>query len=205
MPQTARPTAGERVGAPGRRRGSEADTATEELIRGVNEAVRLTLKHGTEARPTPAVHNLNQEGTALPRLARGNRNAGDLSPVVNLPLPLPLPRRAPTASFHALQEWEGYVVEMRATDFLAHLTDLTAGAPHEQEEATIPLSELSDHDAARMTTGSVFRWVIGYERSPAGTKKRVSQIVLRDLPAMTEADLRSGEEWARETMRAFGP
>ena len=190
MPQTARSTAGERVDAHGRRRGSDADTAAEELIRGVNEA-----------RPTPAVHNLNQEGTTLPRLARGNRNAGDLSPVVNLPLP----RRAPTASFHALQEWEGYVVEMRATDFVAHLTDLTAGALHEQEEATIPISELSDHDAARMTTGSVFRWVIGYERSPAGTKKRVSQIVLRDLPAMTEADLRSGEEWARETIRAFGP
>ena len=203
MPQTARSTAGGRVDALGRRRGSDTDTAAEELIRGVNEAVRLTLKHGTEARPTPAAHNLNQEGTALPSLARGNRNAGDLPPLVNLPPPLP--RRAPTASFHALQEWEGYVVEMRATDFVAHLTDLTAGAPHEQEEATIPLSELSDHDAARMTTGSVFRWVIGYERSPAGTKKRVSQIVLRDLPAMTEADLRSGEEWARKTMRAFGP
>ena len=202
MPQVARLTAGERVDALGRRRGSDADTAAEELIRSVNEAVRLTLKHGTEARPTPTVHNLNQEGTALPNLARGNRNAGDLSPVVNLPPPLP--RRAPTASFHALQEWEGYVVETRATDFVAHLTDLTAGASHEREEAIIPLSELSDHDAARMTTGSVFRWVIGYERSPAGTKKRVSQIVLRDLPAMTEADLRAGEEWARETMRAFG-
>ena len=194
MPQTARSTAGERVDAHGRRRDSDVDTAAEELIRDVNEA-----------RPPPAVHNLNQEGTALPSLARGNRNAGDLSPVVNLPLPLPLPRRTLTVSFHALQEWEGYVVEMRATDFLAHLTDLTAGASHEQEEAIIPLTELSDHDAARMTTGSVFRWVIGYERSPAGTKKRVSQIVLRDLPAMTEADLRSGEEWARETMRAFGP
>ena len=143
----------------------------EELIRGVNEAVRVTLKHGTEARPTPTVHNLDKEGTALPSLARGNRNAGDLSPVVNLPLPLPLPRRAPTASFHALQEWEGYVVEMRATDFVAHLTDLTAGASHEQEEAIIPLTELSDHDAARMTTGSVFRWVIGYERSPAGNEE----------------------------------
>ena len=202
MPQADRSTAGERVDALERPRGSDADTAAEELIRGVNEAVRLTLKHGTEACPPPAVHNLNQEGTALPSLARGNRNAGGLSPVVNLPPPLP--RRAPTASFHALQEWEGYVVETRATDFLAHLTDLTAGASHEQEEAIIPLSELSDHDAARMTTGSVFRWVIGYERSPAGTKKRVSQIVLRDLPAMTEADLRAGEEWARETMRAFG-
>ena len=148
------------------------------------------------------MHNLKMAEPALPSFARGNRNADDLSPVLNLPPPLP--RRAPTASSHALQEWEGYVVEMRTTDFVAHLTDLTAGASHEQEEAIIPFTELSDHDAARMTAGSVFRWVIGYERSPAGTKKRVSQIVLRDLPAMTEADLRGGEEWARETIRALG-
>ena len=203
MLQAARSTAGERIDALGRRRGSDADTTVEKLVRDVDEAVRLTLKHGTETRPTPAVRNLNKEGTALPSLARGNRDAGDLSPVVNLPPSLP--PRTPPASFHALQEWEGYVVEMRATDFVAHVTDLTAKASHEQEEAIIPLTELSDHDAARMTTGSVFRWVIGYERSPAGTKKRVSQIVLRDLPAMTEADLRDGEEWARETIRAFGP
>ena len=203
MLQAARSTAGERVDALGRRRGYDADTAVEKLVRSVDEAVRLRLEHGAEAGPTPAVRNLNKEGTVLPSLARDNRNADDLSPVVNLPPPLP--HRAPTASFHALQEWEGYVVEMRATDFVAHLTDLTAGASHEQEEAIIPFTELSDHDAARMTAGSMFRWVIGYERSPAGTKKRVSQIVLRDLPAMTEADLRGGEEWARETIRAIGP
>ena len=205
MLQAARSTAGERINALGRPRGSDADTAVGKFVQDVDEGVRLKLKHGTGARPTPAVHNLHEEGTALPSLARGNRNAGDLSPVVNLPPPPPPPRRAPAASFHALQEWEGYVVEIRDTDFVTHLTDLTAEASHEREEAIIPLTELSDHDAARMTTGSVFRWVIGYERSPAGTKKRVSQIVLRDLPAMTEADLRGGEEWARETIRALGP
>ena len=202
MPQPARSTAGERVDAPGQPRGSDANTAAKKLVQSVNEAVRLRLEHGAGAGPTTASRNLNREGTALPSLARENRNAGDLSPVVNLPPPLP--RRAPTASFHALQEWEGYVVEMRAKDFVARLTDLTAGASYEQEEAIIPLTELSDHDAARMTAGSLFRWVIGYERSPGGTKKRVSQIVLRDLPAVTEADLRGGEEWARETIRALG-
>ena len=202
MPQAAQSTAGERVGALGRPLDSDADTTAEKLVRSVNEAVRLRLEYGAGASPTTAMRNLNREGAALPSLARDNRNAGDLSPVVNLPPPLP--RRAPTASFHALQEWEGYVVEMRAKDFVARLTDLTAGASYEREEAVIPLTELSDHDAARMTAGSVFRWVIGYERSPAGTKKRMSQIVLRDLPAMTEADLRSGEEWARETTRALG-
>ena len=203
MPQAARSTAGEHVDALGRLRGSDVDTAARKLAWTTNEAVRLWLEHGTEARSTTDMRGPNGKGTTLPSLARGNRNADGLSPVVNLPPPLP--RRAPTASFHALQEWEGYVVEVRAKDLVARLTDLTAGAPYEQEEAIIPLAELSEHDAARMAAGSVFRWVIGYERSPAGTKKRVSQIVLRDLPAMTEADLRDGEEWARETIRAFDP
>ena len=33
---------------------------------------------------------------------------------------------------------------------------------------------------------------------------RVSRIVLHDFPVMTEAGLRSGEEWTRETIRAHG-
>ena len=202
MPLAAQSTAGERIDALGPHRSSDTDATAGTLLRDVEKAIRLTLEHGTGARPTTADRNPDREDPVLPGLARGNRNASYLPPVVNLPPPRA--RRAPTASFHALQEWEGYVVERRASDFVARLTDLTAGASYEQEEAIIPLADLSDHDAARMADGSVFRWVIGYERSPAGTKKRVSQIVLRDLPAVTEADLRDGEEWARETIRALG-
>ena len=46
--------------------------------------------------------------------------------------------------------------------------------------------------------------MIGYERNAAGTKKRVSQIVFRDLPAITKTDLRDGETWALETIRSLG-
>lgn len=109
------------------------------------------------------------------------------------------------ASFHALQEWEGYVVEVGEIEFVARLVDITARASHEGEEATFPRAELSDGDDARLCDGSVFRWVIGYERSPAGTKKRVSQIVFRDLPAVTRSDLRDGEAWAREMAESLGP
>ena len=205
MPLAPQSTAGQRFTVPGEHRGSDADAAAENIARSVNEAVRfirLALVEVTEAGPTTTARQPGRERTVLPSLSRGNQDAGIPSPIVNLPPPRV--RRMPTTSFHALQEWEGYVVEIRATDFVAHLTDLTAEASYEQEEAVIPLTELSDHDATRMTTGSVFRWVIGYERSPAGTKKRVSQIVLRDLPAITEADLREGEEWAQETIRALG-
>ena len=107
------------------------------------------------------------------------------------------------ATLHALQEWEGYVVEITGDTLDARLVDLTVGSTHEEEEAVIPLAELSEQDLATVRVGSIFRWVIGYERSPAGTKKRVSQIVFRDLPRITERDLQEGKNWARETMRAF--
>jgi len=109
------------------------------------------------------------------------------------------------ATLIALQEWEGYVAGIEDDAFVARLVDLTAGAPHESEEARIPLDEISDRDAASMEVGSIFRWVIGYERSPEGTRKRVSQIVFRDLPRMTGGDLRAGRIWAGKIAPALNP
>lgn len=114
-------------------------------------------------------------------------------------------RAAPVSSFHALQEWEGYVLNVDPANFVARLVDVTAGASHEEEEAVIPRTELSESDDARMRVGSIFRWVIGYERSRAGTKRRVSHIVFRDLPAITSSDLQEGEAWAQEMARSLNP
>ena len=121
-------------------------------------------------------------------------NSADTLPLVNFPpLAAPPSRRA---TLHALQEWEGHVVDIGDNEFVARLVDLTAGDTHESDEAIIPMAEISERDASRLVVGSIFRWVIGYERSPEGTRKRVSQIVFRDLPRVTGTDLRQGEEWA---------
>ncbi len=98
----------------------------------------------------------------------------------------------------ARQEWEGYVVEIKKNFLVARLTDLTAGSKYESEEATIPLNEIADSDKEKMTIGSIFRWVFGYELSPMGDKKQVSQIVFRDLPRMTKEDFAKGKEWAKK-------
>ena len=138
---------------------------------------------------------------ALHSSSESARDVGGAVPVVSVPpIPSSLPRQA---AFHALQEWEGHVLEIAGDDFVAALVDLTAGSSHEEEEAVIPLTEISDDDAASLRAGRIFRWVIGYERSRSGTKKRVSQIVFRDLPRVIERDLQQGREWARETRRAF--
>ncbi len=103
----------------------------------------------------------------------------------------------------ALQEWEGYVVDIEALAIVARLIDLTAGHTHETVEATIPVEELSERDVSNMELGSFFRWVIGYERSPEGTRKRVSLIVFRDLPRITESDIEEGKKWGRRISASF--
>lgn len=120
------------------------------------------------------------------------------------PNPPAVSRRAPEVALRALQEWEGYVVEIGETKFMARLTDLTAGDSHESEEATIPRAALSGEDNAKVRLGSIFRWVIGYEQSATGTRECVSRIALRKHPVFTEADRQRGEAWAQETMQALG-
>ena len=179
---------------------SDTDVA-QALVRKANEAVRWALTPPVEMEANRTVRQDAPTETPTRRLTDRAGNLSRAAPVFGLPpQPSSHPRRA---TLHALQEWEGYVIEINGDELLARLVDLTVGSTHEEEEATIPLAEIAEGDAAAMRVGSIFRWVIGYERSPAGTKKRVSQIVFRDLPRMTERDFQEGRNWARETMRAF--
>ena len=108
------------------------------------------------------------------------------------------------ATRHAVQEWEGYVVRVDPETFGARLLDVTAGASYDFEEAMIPLMEIAHGDRERVVVGSIFRWVIGYERSPDRSRRRFSEIVFRDLPVVTTADEQEGADWAREVVGRFG-
>ncbi|MXW41654.1 MAG: hypothetical protein F4Z91_00915 [Acidimicrobiia bacterium] len=176
------------------------DSAGNGIVRQAKEAVNLALAHTAAALATGEKDIGAQP--EFPRAAPIQELASDsLSRILDFPQ-LRVPAQ-PNVTFHAIQEWEGYVIEIGGTDFLARLVDLTAGAEYEEEEALIPLVEISDDDAAGMQLGSIFRWVIGYERSASGTKKRVSQIVFRDLPVVTKSDLSDGEAWANEIIRSL--
>lgn len=159
----------------------------------------LTLRHGPRADGTGSVPALREPNTQHGRTTvTGQEHASE-------PLRFPVQREpaAPTVTLYAIQEWEGYVTEIRKKVFEARLLDLTAGESLPRETARIPLTEISERDAARMRPGSVFRWVIGYRRDTTGTKQRVSVIVFRDLPVMTKAKLRDAEKWADKMLRAF--
>lgn len=148
------------------------------------------------ARPSPTVDRSGLAGnySGQSTYLTGQGNGTTLNGGVEI-MP-PSARSIPAPSLHPLQEWEGYVIDIDEHAFGARLLDLTAGDVVEQEEATIPLEEISLDDRSGIAIGAMFRWVIGYERSVSGIRKRVSQIVFLDSPPMTEQDLERGSEWA---------
>ena len=108
----------------------------------------------------------------------------------------PRVREIPTPTLYPTQEWEGQVIEVHDDEFEARLLDLTASDEGGREVATIPLEEVGAEDRSLMREGAIFRWVIGYERSVGGARRRVSQIVFLDPPQLTERDIATGREWA---------
>lgn len=115
------------------------------------------------------------------------------------------PRITPQENFFAaLQEWEGYVVEIGNDSFTARLRDVTAGGMHEEEEAEFPLDDISESDRDLLKPGAIFRWAIGYLRTRGGTKRRISQIVFRRLPQWTARDLDDSLRDAKALVASLG-
>ena len=94
-----------------------------------------------------------------------------------------------------IQEWEGYVTDIREDEIEARLLDITAGDKVETLIAAIPFDELSQEDRQKVTRGSVFRWVIGY-RGWHGTRENVSLIYFFKPRRLTKRDLEEGRELA---------
>ena len=215
MRQTNQSTAPQHVNPLDEPSSFDTAAATEDLFRNEDEDVRLVWLHEKRTALTVCTDDQDAEATPQPASAFRGQNDDNLSQVLtfreqnaeNLSQILTFPQRrarqAPADTLHALQEWEGYVLEIRPQDVVARLIDLTAGALQEEEEAVIPLAEISDDDVAKMREGSIFRWVIGYKRTEVGTKERVSRIVFRDLPAMTKSDLQDGQAWADQISESF--
>jgi hypothetical protein len=107
-------------------------------------------------------------------------------------------------TFTALQEWEGIIIAVNADHLVVNLVDLTAGKSRATEEAQIPLGEISEQDFPKLAVGRVFRWAIGYQRLKAGTKRRISNIIFRDLPQWTKRDFVEAQADAAKLMRFLG-
>ena len=104
-------------------------------------------------------------------------------------------------TFHPLQEWEGYVSEINMEEgfFSADLVDISSGSKTITGTVEFELEELSPADRKLLAAGAVFRWSVGY-MDANGTRKRLSQIVFRNLPVWTKSDLESGKSFGIEKL-----
>ncbi|MGO9460077.1 MAG: hypothetical protein ACLP1W_08145 [Rhodomicrobium sp.] len=109
---------------------------------------------------------------------------------------LRLPHR-PLTSFIALQEWECCVSRINDDSFIADLVDITGGSALATEQTEFLKSDLSFRQQAELRIGAVFRWSIGYEKSPSG-KRRTSQLVFRKLPQWSQADIDEARAFGRD-------
>ena len=203
MLQAAQSTAAQHTDPRERLSDFNEDAVPESPVQNLPQQVLSLALEQEEVSPTARIRDQDMERGTLPVSASSEQEDNALSRIVTLPQPRV--RRSQPVTLHALQEWEGYVVEIGEDEFVANLVDLTAGMSHVTDEATIPMEEISEHDAEKMSEGDIFRWVIGYERSASGTKRSVSQIVFRDLPRMTAADFEEGRKWAEKIARSLNP
>lgn len=110
-------------------------------------------------------------------------------------------RPSDLVSLNPIQEWDGYVVKVNANSFQARLTDITNDDAVDEEEVEIPFRELDEDSRSQLAEGRLFRWSIGYQHSRTGQKTRVSQIIMRRLPAWRREDLDAAKSEARELSR----
>jgi hypothetical protein len=145
-------------------------------------------------------HVLLQKDTETTQSAQ---RSGDRS----FPSPLlggsPLFFKQSEGSFFAIQEWEGYVSCVTDEFLRADLADLVTGETRPSMTVEIPLEEIPEDDIRKIRIGSVFRWSIGYYRTRAGQKDRVSRIVFRQLPRWSLEELADARSEADDLAAFF--
>lgn len=136
------------------------------------------------------------------------------SPHDSEPAVFPALRTLPSSSWHAeadglprerlipLQAWEGAVLEVDDSSFVARAVDVAG--EHADEEVSLPKDELSDFDLDLLEPGAIFYWTIGYREKPGGARERVSQIRFRRLPAWSTPQLEQVEVRADALARNLG-
>jgi hypothetical protein len=112
-------------------------------------------------------------------------------------------QKSQTGSFYAIQEWEGYVSGIDGKYLYAELVDLVTQEKRPTTHAKIPLPEIPETEMRWAVLGAIFRWSIGYRRSMAGQKDRVSRIRFRLLKSRPKSEIRRIEKQTEELANYF--
>lgn len=106
----------------------------------------------------------------------------------------------PLEYFEVRQKWMGYVQEIQADCFVAHLIPLTGDDG--EHIAEIFFEELDKEDRSDLAPGSYFYWSIGYIKRPSGIV-RSSLIRLRRLPLWQEEELQKAKSEVNKLAAIF--
>lgn len=101
-----------------------------------------------------------------------------------------------------LAEWHGYVTRVGPADnpwFSAVLTGKKGvGVVGEEEDAQIPIDDVSEFDRELVSPGNFFTLSVIREVRSDGQPRRYTQVVFRRLPAYQNRDLEAAAERARQ-------
>lgn len=189
-----------------------ATLAIEEHTLESSQKVRWTFDEPVarpSVRPPPRGRQLSETATlreagphAVPASASATATEAEKElATVRMPTPpVGAPERHP---FTLLQQWEGVVsTEPRDEEFSAVLRDLT-NPLRPEEQATFSVDQVPPPDRKLVVPGAVFYWSIGYEDTPTGTRRTVSLLRFRRLPAWTRADMRRIAREVERLKRVF--
>jgi len=103
----------------------------------------------------------------------------------------------------AMQKWDGVVLDVRETSFVARLVDVSGN--HPDEEIELEKDELSPFDLELLEPGAIFYWTIGYRQLlPMGERVRESRIRFQRLPAWSASEIAAARERADAAARELG-
>lgn len=128
----------------------------------------------------------------------GETASGDVSVRADVPRSATVKPKVPDAagkgrSLQIKQLWEGTVTEVLDDTFEAVLTDKSRPDSPE-EHVQFESVELRADDRPLVSPGSVFYWMIGTERTPAGQVRNISNIEFSRLPVWTRSSLKAAEK-----------
>lgn len=96
--------------------------------------------------------------------------------------------------FNCIQKWEGIVLSIENNSIYTRLYDISNRGF--EEEAEIPIEEISDDDHELIAEGAVFYWSLGYLKKKNGQKVRQSIIKFRRLPAWHNSEINTAKKKA---------
>lgn len=169
-------------------RPNDAARSTREVAGGIVREGDL-IRHDESETGWAAVDHGETSRVRRPRLA---------APLLRLPA-----GTLPRDRVRVLKQWEGVVTERTTDSFFADLQDL-ADLHQPLEVVEIPFEEIPEDDRSLVVEGAVFYWSIGYETSPGGTLRRISEIRVRRTPRWTKRTLQQVKRRAEEMFEQYG-